>query len=76
MKHELFESIVDLNGIAGQLLVLYEGFYNDGFSASNETLASAVDGMRRYLGRVIEDLEDLDQNYELTPRNSKGAAIA
>lgn len=76
MKHELFESIVDLNGIAGQLLVLYEGFYNDAFSASTETLASAVDGMRRYLGRVIEDLEDLDQNYELTPRNSKGAAIA
>lgn len=72
MEKNLFEQIIDLEAISAQLLMLYEGHITDAFTASSEMQALAIDGLRRYLLRVIDELKDIDSNFDLEPR-TKGA---
>ena len=62
----LMELTIDLEAISAQMLMMYEGLESGGFSVVPEQQAKAVDGCRRYLNRVINELEEIDSNYRLT----------
>ena len=62
----LMEVQIDLEAISAQMLMMYEGLESGGFSVAPEVQAKAVDGCRRYLDRVIDELEEIDSNYKLT----------
>lgn len=64
----LAELSTDLEAIESMLLVAYESLI-DGSTTAVGAQAAALDGIRRYLTRIITELDAVDNNYNLVKRD-------